>query len=52
MRHVLSSLARRWVQLHEEIAVHSRQLKTLTRAAAPQLLELVGVGFDIAAELL
>ncbi|MGY1827021.1 IS110 family RNA-guided transposase [Blastococcus sp. SYSU DS0541] len=52
MRHVLSSLARRWEQLHEEIAVHSRQLETLTRAAAPQMLELVGVGFDIAAEML
>jgi transposase len=52
MRHVLGSLARRWLQLHEEIAVHSRHLKTLTRAAAPQLLELVGVGFDIAAEML
>ena len=52
MRHVLSSLARRWLQLHEEITLHSRHLKTLTKAAAPQLLELVGVGFDIAAEML
>jgi transposase len=52
MRHVLSSLARQWLQLHEEITVHSRRLKTLTRAAAPQLLELVGVGCDIAAEML
>ena len=52
MRHVLSSLARRWLQLHEEITAHSRHLKTLTRTAAPQLLELVGVGFDIAAEML
>ncbi len=52
MRHVLSSLARRWLQLHDEITLHSRHLKTLTKAAAPQLLELVGVGFDIAAEML
>jgi transposase len=52
MRHVLGSLARRWLQLHAEIALHSRHLKTLTTAAAPRLLELVGVGFDIAAELL
>ncbi len=52
MRQVLSSLARRWQQLHDEIAAHSRHLKTLTSAAAPQLLELVGVGFDIAAEML
>jgi transposase len=52
MRHVLGSLARRWLQLHEEVTLHSRHLKTLTRAAAPRLLELVGVGFDIAAEML
>ena len=52
MRHVLGSLARRWLQLHAEIALHSQHLKTLTTAAAPRLLELVGVGFDIAAELL
>ncbi len=52
MRHVLGSLARRWLRLHEEITAHSRHLKTLTTTAAPQLLELVGVGFDIAAELL
>ncbi|WP_197058533.1 transposase [Modestobacter caceresii] len=52
MWHVLASLARRWLQLHDEIAVHSRHLQSLTRAAAPQLLELVGVGFDIAAEVL
>ena len=49
MRHVLGSLARRWLQLHAEIALHSQHLKTLTTAAAPRLLELVGVGFDIAA---
>ena len=52
MRHVLSSLARRWLQLHEEVTVHSRHLKMLTKATAPQLLQLVGVGFDIAAEML
>jgi transposase len=52
MRYVLGSLARRWLQLHAEIALHSRHLKALTTAAAPRLLELVGVGFDIAAELL
>jgi transposase len=52
MRHVLGSLARRWLQLHAEIALHSRHLTTLTTTAAPRLLELVGVGFDIAAELL
>jgi transposase len=52
MRHVLSSMALRWLQLHQEITAHSRHLKRLTQAAAPRMLELVGVGFDIAAELL
>ena len=52
MRHVLGSLARRWLALHEEIKIHTRHLKKLTRAAAPQLVEAFGVGFDIAAELL
>lgn len=27
MRHVLGSLARRWLQLHDEIKIHSRHLK-------------------------
>jgi transposase len=52
MRHVLGSMARRWLTLHEEISEHSRHLKRLTATVAPRLLELVGVGFDIAAELL
>ena len=52
MRHVLGSLARRWLQLHEEVKVHSRHLKTQTKALAPQLVEAVGVGLDIAAEML
>lgn len=52
MRHVLGSLARRWLILHEEIKVHSRHLKVQTKAAAPQLVEAVGVGLDIAAEML
>jgi transposase len=52
MRHVLGSLARRWLQLHEEIKLHSRHLKRHTRAAAPQLVQAVGIGLDIAAEML
>ena len=52
MRHVLGSLARRWLDLHEEIKIHTRHLKTLTKAAAPDLVEAFGVGLDIAAELL
>jgi len=52
MRHVLGSLARRWLALHEEIKLHTRHLKTLTAAAAPKLAEAFGIGFDSAAELL
>ena len=52
MAHVLCAMARRWLQLHAEIAVHSRQLKRLTSAAAPQLIAAFGIGPDSAAELL
>lgn len=52
MRHVLRSLARRWLELHEEIKTHSRHLKAQTKAAAPRLVEADGVGLDIAAEML
>ncbi|MGH2688034.1 MAG: IS110 family transposase [Actinomycetota bacterium] len=52
MRHALGSLARRWLELHEEIKVHTRHLKALTAAAAPKLTEAFGIGFDTAAELL
>lgn len=34
MRHVLGSLARRWLDLHEEIKVHALHLKVLTASAA------------------
>lgn len=52
MRQVLSSLARRWLELHEEIKVHSRNLKRLTAQAAPELVAAFGIGPDIAAEML
>ena len=52
MKHVLRALARRWLELHAEISVHSRQLKRLTNAAAPQLVAAFGIGPDVAAELL
>ena len=32
MRHALSHLARRWLDLHEEIKVHTRHLEALTKA--------------------
>lgn len=52
MQHTLGSLARRWLMLHTEVTDHSRQLKVLTKQVAPRLVEAVGVGYDIAAEML
>lgn len=52
MRHILGSLARRWLTLHEEIKIHSRHLEKQNKAAAPQLVAAVGIGLDIAAEML
>ena len=52
MRHTLRALARRWLALHEEIKLHTRQLKTLTNKTAPALVATFGIGFDSAAELL
>ena len=52
MHYALSCLARRWLVLHEEVKAHSRHLKRLTRQAAPLLVEAVGIGYDIAAEML
>ena len=50
--HTLSSLAHRWLQLHDEIKTHSRHLKDLTHSAAPDLVAAVGIGPDVAAEML
>jgi hypothetical protein len=33
MRHVLRALARRWLELHDEIKIHTRELKQITTAA-------------------
>lgn len=52
VRHSLASLARRYLDLHEEIKTHSHHLKALTKTAAPHMLERFGVGFDTAAEML
>lgn len=52
MRHVLATLARRWLELHAEIKTHSRNLKNLTRQAAPDLVDAFGIGPDTAAEML
>ncbi|MEX5638097.1 IS110 family transposase, partial [Parafrankia sp. FMc2] len=52
MRHVLASLARRWLSLHKEVTSLSWHLKQQTKAAAPRLVEAVGIGPDTAAEML
>lgn len=52
MAHTLASLARRWLDLHDEIKAHTRRLETLTTSAAPQLVDAFGIGPDTAAELL
>ena len=44
MRHTLRALARRWLALHEEIKLHTRQLKTLTNKTAPALVATFGIG--------
>jgi len=46
------TLARRVQTINAEISVLDRQLETLVRATAPQLLEVYGVGVDTAAILL
>jgi transposase len=38
--------------VHEEIKVHSRHLKKLTKAAVPELVAAIGIEPDIAAEML
>ena len=44
MCHTVRALAQRWLDLHEEIKVHSAHLKSLTSAAAPQLVGAFGIG--------
>jgi transposase len=48
----LRDLARRWKALDHEIKTLNQQLDALVTAAAPQLLELHGVGVEIAGQFL
>ena len=52
MRYTLGVLARRWLDLDDEIKLHSLLLKRHTKAIAPELVEAFGIGPDVAAELL
>ena len=48
----LRDLARRWKQLDEEIKTLNRQIDALVRTTAPQLVELHGVGVELAGQFL
>jgi transposase len=48
----LRDLARRWKALDEEIKSLNRQLDAIVRATAPELVELHGVGVEIAGQFL
>lgn len=48
----LRDLARRWKSLDDEVKVLNRQIESLVRAAAPALVELHGVGIELAGQFL
>lgn len=48
----LRDLARRWKIVDEEIKALNRQIDVMVRATAPQLLDLHGVGVEIAGQFL
>jgi transposase len=48
----LRDLARRWKSLEDEVKVLNRQIEALVSAAAPALLELHGVGIELAGQFL
>jgi transposase len=52
MRYLLGTLARRWLDLDDEIKLHSSLLKAITSAVAPALVDAFGIGPDVAAEML
>lgn len=48
----LRDLARRWKQLDDEVKTLNQQIESLVRTAAPELVELHGVGIEIAGQFL
>lgn len=48
----LRDLARRWKQLDDEVRTLNKQIEALVRTAAPELVELHGVGVEIAGQFL
>jgi transposase len=51
-KHTLRALARRWLDLADEISGHDHVLEQLTSAIAPTLRDGFGIGADTAAEML
>ena len=51
-KHVLRSLARRWLALADEVAMHDRHLARLTAETSPTLREGFAVGANTAAAML
>ena len=52
LKTTLRDLARRWKTLDEEIKAANRQIGALVRTAAPALVELHGVGIELAGQFL
>jgi transposase len=52
MRYTIRALASRWIELREEVKVHTDHLKRLTQETAPALVAAYGIGPDVAGELL
>jgi transposase len=48
----LRDLGRRWKQLDDEVRSLNKQIEALVRAAAPELVELRGVGVEVAGQFL
>lgn len=51
-RHVLRSIAKRWIALNDEIVALEAQIAQLVLQRAPHLLDEFGIGVDTAAEIL
>ena len=51
-RRAIRALARRWLDLTDEINAHNAALDEMTRTAAPTLLAQLGVSREVAAKLL
>lgn len=51
-RHVLRSIAKRWIALNDEITELEGMIKDFVAQRAPHLLERFGIGVDTAAEIL